>query len=212
MIIPQEFESRVEVAVNGCWNWLGWTNHSRGGTGPLAPYGCFQRNKKFILAHRHFYELATGVNPGRNHVHHKCHNTLCVNPEHLEMVSQCQHNKMHGITSRAKNLEKNKYCANGHKWDEVNTHIDPSSGIRSCRACKREKSRLARRGKGIGPRSHKTHCPQGHPYSGDNLKLTAEGFHFCKQCNRDRSKLAHRRRREKMAKLNTNTQKQGTKT
>jgi hypothetical protein len=29
----------------------------------------------------------------------------------------------------------------------------------------------------------KTHCPQGHPYSGENLKITPQGFRECKECN-----------------------------
>lgn len=30
--------------------------------------------------------------------------------------------------------------------------------------------------------SVKTHCPRGHPYSGDNLKITANGNRKCKIC------------------------------
>lgn len=29
-----------------------------------------------------------------------------------------------------------------------------------------------------------THCPQKHPYSGDNLYTTPEGRRVCKECNR----------------------------
>ena len=32
-----------------------------------------------------------------------------------------------------------------------------------------------------------THCPQGHPYSGDNLYVTKEGFRHCKTCSRNRT-------------------------
>lgn len=31
----------------------------------------------------------------------------------------------------------------------------------------------------------KTHCPKGHPYSGDNLYVTSEGGRKCKQCKKD---------------------------
>lgn len=34
----------------------------------------------------------------------------------------------------------------------------------------------------------KTHCPQGHPYSGDNLYLTPNGRRECKVCREQRSK------------------------
>jgi hypothetical protein len=31
----------------------------------------------------------------------------------------------------------------------------------------------------------KTHCPQGHPYAGDNLLIRASGRRACRECNRD---------------------------
>lgn len=39
----------------------------------------------------------------------------------------------------------------------------------------------------------KTHCPQGHPYSGENLYTNARGERFCRECRR----AAVRRWREK---------------
>lgn len=40
----------------------------------------------------------------------------------------------------------------------------------------------------------KTHCPKGHPYSGDNLSIKRSGAQNCKQCARD---YAARKWREK---------------
>lgn len=34
----------------------------------------------------------------------------------------------------------------------------------------------------------KTHCPQGHPYSGDNLYLDNGGGRYCKECHRIRQR------------------------
>lgn len=34
----------------------------------------------------------------------------------------------------------------------------------------------------------KTHCPQGHPYSGDNLYLDSHGWRYCRICRRARAK------------------------
>lgn len=31
-----------------------------------------------------------------------------------------------------------------------------------------------------------THCPRGHPYSGDNLYITATGSRDCRECSRQR--------------------------
>jgi len=33
-----------------------------------------------------------------------------------------------------------------------------------------------------------THCAQGHPYSGDNLYITARGFRGCRACNRRKAR------------------------
>jgi hypothetical protein len=38
----------------------------------------------------------------------------------------------------------------------------------------------------------KTHCPAGHPYSGDNLFTRARGHRECRICMRDRQKVSPR--------------------
>lgn len=42
----------------------------------------------------------------------------------------------------------------------------------------------------------KAHCPEGHPYSGDNLLVDNEGKRRCRSCTRQRNREAARRRRE----------------
>jgi len=37
-----------------------------------------------------------------------------------------------------------------------------------------------------GSQAAKTHCPQGHPYAGDNLYVTSDGKRMCKECGRQR--------------------------
>jgi hypothetical protein len=34
----------------------------------------------------------------------------------------------------------------------------------------------------------KTHCPAGHPYSGNNLRITKEGNRKCRQCDSERAR------------------------
>lgn len=42
-----------------------------------------------------------------------------------------------------------------------------------------------RRERGRSPHLNKTHCPQGHPYSGENLRVSpSTGARFCKECER----------------------------
>jgi hypothetical protein len=60
---------------------------------------------------------------------------------------------------------------------------DQFDNMRDCRA------------KGRHFEANKTHCPQGHPYSGDNLRTYKVGGRQCRECSRRRSRewrLAHR--------------------
>ena len=41
----------------------------------------------------------------------------------------------------------------------------------------------------------KTHCPHGHPYSGENLLVAPDGARKCKECNRERALLHYHARK-----------------
>lgn len=149
-------------------------------------YGVLQRGNKRMGAHRYFCELATGIDPGKNHVHHKCDNTICVNPDHLECMPQGQHNHVHGIfQKRAEEARARPTCPQGHLWSE---HAYIWKGIRFCRACTAEAQRRRRKARGEGLKGQgynmrqKSHCPQGHPYEGDNLKVNPKGWRICRAC------------------------------
>jgi len=43
--------------------------------------------------------------------------------------------------------------------------------------------------RGINSNSRKTHCPKGHPYSGDNLYIDAENKRKCKTCHKIRERI-----------------------
>jgi len=46
----------------------------------------------------------------------------------------------------------------------------------------------------------KTHCPQGHPYSGENLRVNKKtGHRYCKQCSRDQRVAAIIKKARKVA-------------
>lgn len=40
-----------------------------------------------------------------------------------------------------------------------------------------------------------THCPTGHPYSGENLRIRPCGRRSCRECERRRNRVARERRR-----------------
>lgn len=87
----QRFESKISK-TKGCWVWLGAKRNSKG-------YGCFTFNGKTCAAHRVAYELFVGVIPKGKQLDHTCNNRACVNPSHLEPVSN-KENQYRGYERR----------------------------------------------------------------------------------------------------------------
>lgn len=78
----ERFEAKFTPEPNtGCWLWTGAT----GGNGE---YGGFWDGKRIVPAHRWSFEYTAGRKVRANlDVHHKCGQTLCVNPRHLKPVA-----------------------------------------------------------------------------------------------------------------------------
>jgi hypothetical protein len=69
----------------GCWIW------QRSLTGPArCRYGVVKRDGKRIRAHRFYYQKFRGPIPDGMFIDHLCRNKLCVNPDHLEVVTPAQ--------------------------------------------------------------------------------------------------------------------------
>jgi len=68
--------------TNNCWNWTG----STWGKG----YGKFTIDDKSIAAHRFAYKDIIGEIPKDLQLDHLCMNKLCVNPKHLEPVTNSE--------------------------------------------------------------------------------------------------------------------------
>jgi hypothetical protein len=70
-----------------CWLWQGAKGSGAGGLHKAA-YGNFKLyGRKVVKAHRFAWELFHGPIPEGMSVDHKCGNTLCCNPSHLELVT-----------------------------------------------------------------------------------------------------------------------------
>ena len=72
--------------VNECWIWQGAISKRKDRKG--LGYGRFQYRGKSVLAHRVSYAMHTKetLQPYEP-VHHRCGNTLCVNPKHLQKTT-----------------------------------------------------------------------------------------------------------------------------
>lgn len=137
------FEERLErytipVPFSGCWIWLGSvTTHG---------YGYFQgKDRKKVGAHCASYEHFVGPISDGLQIDHLCRVRCCVNPDHLEAVTQ----------------RENLLRGDNH-WRS------------------------------------KTHCPRGHPYSGDNLLVRDNGIKInrrCRICHNASANIARTRRR-----------------
>lgn len=113
----ETFHGRYRVDENGCWVWSG--ARDRHG------YGKFGHNS--ALAHRWSYENFVGPIPAGLHLDHLCRVRACVNPAHLEPVTNAEN-------VRRRN-EQRTHCIRGHAFDDENTYR--SKGRRACRACGR---------------------------------------------------------------------------
>jgi hypothetical protein len=128
------FFEKVEKKSDGCWLWLGASDKQG--------YGKVRREGKTLLAHRMSFQLTHGEIPDDLQLDHLCRVTSCVNPEHLEPVSQAENFRRgeSGEANRAKT-----HCAQGHPFNEENTYINPVSGWRACRTCRREWDRKSKK-------------------------------------------------------------------
>lgn len=135
-------------STDGCWIWQ-WRPSSTG-------YGTKHVNGRTVLAHRWVYEQHHGAIPVGMQLDHLCHTVdvscpggsaclhrRCVNPEHLEPVTDTD-NKLRGRSENARNARK-KFCVRGHPFDGANTYIRGDTGGRQCLECQRMRDKKRKR-------------------------------------------------------------------
>jgi len=115
--------SKVDLD-SGCRIWLGSDD---------GCYGVFYEKGKTVRAHRKSYEIFVEPIPIGYEPHHKCESKLCIEPDHLEILTRSEHLKKH----RSRSLDGN--CAKGHSLKEHGYIGKWKTGdIVLCRQCRRE--------------------------------------------------------------------------
>jgi hypothetical protein len=110
--------------TDSCWLWVG-------GIQPKELYGNFWLDGTTVRAHRYAYELLVGPIPEGLTLDHLCRVRHCVNPAHLEPVTQAENNRRASART---------HCKWGHEFTPENTYIHPKRGTRICKACAKRRS------------------------------------------------------------------------
>lgn len=172
--------------ISGCWRWKGKLD--------IRGYGHFGYDYRPYPAHRFCYMLSVGmIEPGK-HVHHRCDNPSCVNPNHLEPLFPGEH--VDQTTGHPKNKT---HCKRGHEFSKENTYN--YKGNRGCRICIRERRKGDPDAEPRG-RFCKLYCKYNHPLFGDNLYLAENPYgavsRQCKVCKNATTIQYQKRNREKV--------------
>lgn len=130
MSLPERFWSKVDKSGD-CWEWTAY--RAKNGYGMISV-----RTGHPALAHRVAWQLERGDIPAGMQLDHLCRNRGCVNPDHLEVVSN-KTNTLRGIGPTAVNAKKS-VCKRGHSLDDAYV----CKGLRYCRTCALLKQSLLR--------------------------------------------------------------------
>lgn len=115
--------------TEGCWLWLG----------TITPngYGIYHYKGTRQSAHRAVYETKVGPIPEGFVIDHLCRNRACVNPDHLEPVTQKTN------VNRGNQMILKTHCIRGHLRADPNLYyhrLKDGRLKRLCRACQLQRT------------------------------------------------------------------------
>ena len=166
-VLWNRFMAKVLVDPSGCWLWQA---HK------LKGYGTFHAGTRgMVYAHRYAYERLVGPIPGGLTIDHLCRVPACVNPAHLEPVTQSENRKRVPLKT---------HCPHGHPYSGDNV-LRKKDGSRACRTCKNE----GRRNPNGLHSPYKTHCINGHERNEANTYRKKDGRRECRVCHRELERI-----------------------
>ncbi len=121
-MLTEFMEERIMPVLDGCWLWTGAY------TGD-PPYGLHKQKGNRGRAHRFVYEALVGPIPDGMTIDHLCRQTMCVNPEHLEVVTV------------AENIKRSPRVCH----DETHEWFESAGQCRTCMNDRRRELRARRR-------------------------------------------------------------------
>jgi hypothetical protein len=167
--LAQRFWAKVQKTET-CWLWTGMRD--------LQGYGYVGRGGRAggnAAAYRVAYELVVGPIPDGLHIDHLCRNPPCVNPDHLEAVTQRENNRRAALAVT--------HCPQGHEYTPENTILRRAKH-RACRICKaeRDKARYWSRRSPNTRSPGSNYCKRGHDLTPSNTEYDPQGVRRCKTC------------------------------
>jgi HNH endonuclease len=135
----ETFESLYIPEPNsGCWIWLGYTKGNTAKTcyGRLNWYNDKLKKSQGKLAHVLSYELYKGTIPKGKVLDHLCRQPCCVNPDHLEPVTQFE-NMQRGAQRQQTHCKYGHLFQNGFFYQKYKG--SRGLGGRRCLTCYRLK-------------------------------------------------------------------------
>lgn len=133
--IAERFMEKVaKDEATGCWNFTSSISKKAGN-------GRFTMNGRSRDAYKVAYEMFVGAVPEGLHLHHRCENRRCVNPNHLIPVTRSEHYAQLSPNHFIYKCARKTHCPKGHPLIEGNLVLSRlKNGSRLCLTCQRAAS------------------------------------------------------------------------